>query len=137
MAMNFKKISQEKGLIESDLIAGRSAIPLAEIIGEELTLTAVVRTHWNKDGAEGDRPGMIFREIDNVWVKASGENIQNNIYAWAEQAGCPDDPDSEGCPFKNFDALNSELEEAGGLRVKFVRAKTSNGRDRNQLVILD
>lgn len=137
MAMNFKEASRKSGLIESDLIADRTAIPLAEVIGEELTLTAVVRTHWKKGDEEGDRPGMIFDEYKDVWVKASGTNIQKNIYAWAEQAGCPEDPDCDECPFTDFDALNNELKAAGGLRVKFVRAKTSTGNPFNKLVFLD
>lgn len=137
MAMNFKQVSQSKGLVESDLIAARTPLPLVEVMGEEITLIGVVRTHWKKNGEEGDRPGMIFEEYPDNWVKASGTNVQRNIYAWAEQAGCPKDPISEECPFENFDALNKELKEAGGLRVMFVRAKTSDGNPFNKLVILD
>ena len=136
MAMNFKKISQAKGLIENDLLVGRVALPLREVLGEELTLTHVVRSHWNKDGEEGDRAVMLFKEYPDNYIPASGDNVPRNIFAWAESANCPRD-DSVDVPFANFDALNAEFASIGGLHIMVVRAKTSKGHDRNQLVILD
>lgn len=136
MAMNFKEVSKRAGLVESEILMGREPLPLSEIMGEELVLTAVARTHWKKNGDEGDRPGMIFDEYPENWVKASGTNIQKNIYAWAQQAGCTPDPDCPDCPFVDFDALNKELKEAGGVHVMFTRSKTSTGNPFNKMNIL-
>lgn len=137
MALNFKQVSAQNGLVESDLIAARTALPLAEILGEELKLTAVVRTHWKKGDEEGDRPGMIFDDYPNNWVKASGQNIQANIFAWATAANCPADPDTPECPFLNFDPLNEELSKQGGLKLMIVRSKTAAGNPFNKMVFLD
>lgn len=136
MAMNFKEVSKRAGLVESDILMGRDPLPLSEVMGEELVLIGVARTHWKKNGEEGDRPGMIFEEYPENWVKASGVNIQRNIYAWAEQAGCPADPDTPDCPFVDFDALNAELKAAGGVHVMFTRGKTSGGNPFNKMNIL-
>lgn len=133
----FKEESVRLGLVESDVIAGRQALPLAEVMGEELTLIAVARTHWNKDGESGDKPGMVFTEYPDNWVKASGDNVQANIFAWARKAGCPENDDYEGCPFENFNALNEQLAAIGGLRLMFVRSKTSKGQPFNQIVFID
>lgn len=137
MAMNFKKISQNKGLIENDLLIGRLSLPLREVLGEELTLTHVVRSHWNKDGEEGDRVVMLFKEYPDNFVPASGDNVPQNIFAWAESANCPRDEDCIDVPFVNFDNLNAEFADIGGLHIMVVRGKTSKGHDRNQLVLLD
>lgn len=137
MALNFKELSKKSGLVESDIIAARVPLPLVEITGEELTLTAVCRTHWKKGMEEGDRPGLIFEEYPDNWVKASGQNIQQNIYAWAQAAGCKPDPDCPECPFVDFDALNNELKAQGGLKLMIVRSKTSAGNPFNKIVFPD
>lgn len=134
MALNFKKTAQKAGVVKSGLLEKKTGTRIDQIIGEPVTITAVVPDSGMLDGARSRYPAIIVKEYPDRYFRAGAGKIAQLIAAWADEVGCERDPDGEeydwSCVHKDYDALNDELERQGGVRLIFKYSNNpKTGRD--------
>lgn len=134
MGFNFKKVAQEKGVVQSGLLENRTSAKLQGIMGEVVTLIGVQPAVGKLEGATSRYPAVIFKEYPEHYFKAGAGKVAQLISAWADEIGCPVDPEAvdEGysCVHKNYDALTEELQKQGGIPMIFKMTHNDRtGRD--------
>lgn len=134
MALNFKKAAQDAGVIQSGLLEGKTSTRLDQILMEPVTIIGVAPAVGKLEGRESRYPAIVVREYPNKFFKAGAGKVAQLIRAWADEAGCPFDPDADeaefSCVHKNYDALTQELVEQGGVCVRFKMTHNDRtGRD--------
>ena len=134
MALNFKKTAQNAGVTKAGILEKKTGTRIDQIIGEPVTLVAVSPDVGVLDGARSRYPAIIVKEYSDRYFRAGAGKIAQLIAAWADECGCERDQNAEdvgwSCVHKNYDALNDELENQGGVRLVFKYTNNpKTGRD--------
>lgn len=134
MALNFKKIAEDKGIIQGGLLQGRTPARLQSIIGEVVTITGVQAAVGKLEGQISRYPAIVVKEYPNTYFRAGAARIAQVISGWADEAGCPVDDEAldagYSCVHKNYDALTEEIVKQGGVPISFKMTHSpTTGRD--------
>lgn len=134
MALNFKKTAQDAGVTKSGLLEKKQGTRLDQILGEYVTITAVEPDVGVLEGARSRYPALLIKEYPDRYFRAGAGKIAQLIAAWADEVGCPRDPDANdmgwSCVHKNYDELNAELDRQGGVKLVFKYTNNpKTGRD--------
>lgn len=123
MALNFKKIAENNGIVQGGILANRTGVKLKSIIGEVVTIIGVQPAVGKLEGQNSRYPAIVVKEYPDNYFGAGAGRISSLISAWADEAGCPIDEDAMdagySCVHKNYDALTAELQNQGGVRICF------------------
>ena len=132
MAFNFKAAAQETTLL-SPIMVGKEKLSTEDIINQELTIIAFdFAPKFDKDGTrivdestgEVDEFGVVvFKEFPDRYY-CVGTVFTKVCKVWAE-------------PFESPAEASKELEEEGGVRVKFSNSKTKSGKNLTAVDILN
>lgn len=134
MALNFRKIAEEKGIVQGGILANRTGAKLQSIMGETVTLIGVQPAVGKLEGQVSRYPAIVVKEYPDNYFKAGAGRVSSLISGWADEAGCPVDEDAAdagySCIHKNYDALTAELQNQGGVRISFKMTHNDRtGRD--------
>lgn len=134
MSLNFRKVAEQKGVIQGGILANRTSAKLQSIMGEVVTIIGVQSAVGKLEGQISRYPAIIVKEYPDNYFKAGAGKIAQLISAWADECGCPLDVDAEeagfSCVHKNYDALTDELQNQGGVRISFKMTHNDRtGRD--------
>ena len=123
MALNFRKIAEEKGLVQGGILAGRTGAKLQTIIDEVVTIIGVQPAVGKIEEQSSRYPAIVLKEYPDKYFRAGAGKVSALIAGWADEAGCPVDDDAVAagysCVHKNYDALTAELQNQGGVRITF------------------
>lgn len=134
MALNFKKVAQDSGVVKTGRLEKKQGTRIDQIIGELVTIVAVEPDVGALEGARSRYPALLVKEYPDRFFRAGAGKIAQLIAAWADETGCQRDPDADdmgwSCVHKNYDELNAELENQGGVRLIFKYSNNpKTGRD--------
>lgn len=123
MGLNFKKIAEDKGIIQGGLLANRTRARLQSIVGEPVTIVGVQVAVGKLEGQVSRYPAIVLNEYPNSYFSAGAQRIAQLISGWADEADCPVDDDAMdagySCVHKNYDALTEAMVNQGGVPIVF------------------
>jgi len=134
MALNFKKVAQDSGVVKTGLLEKKQGTRIDQIIGEPVTIVAVEPDVGVLEGARSRYPALLVKEYPDRFFRAGAGKIAQLIAAWADEVGCPKDTNADdmnwSCVHKNYDELNAELNRQGGVKLVFKYSNNpKTGRD--------
>lgn len=136
MALNFKQVSKAAGLVDSDIKSNHKAGQIADVFGETLTVNRVDITH-GVNPVTGERTRYAIFTCDEYpeLYFGGGSMFDDNVNAWRLAAG---DADRENLNLiDDCDAVNAELKNVGGIKLKFTRAISKKGQPYNLVTFME
>lgn len=129
MAFNFKEVAKKIADNNSPVLEGREKLSIDEVISRYPEGVTVIGVDLLK-GKHGTYAAAIFKEDDNFYFNG-GKSFTEIVQEWAKSY-IP-----EGVTIPDCVSLSVDLEESGGVKMKFEKTKTQSGNNFTKVEVVD